>query len=46
MTAEQLYLKLCEMGAEFEIVEIFEGTRIYRFEVEEDNEDCSTEEKE
>jgi hypothetical protein len=46
MTPGELYLKLCEMGAEFEIVEIFEGVRVYRFEVEEHNEDCSIEEKE
>ena len=35
MTPEELYEKLCEMGADFEIVEIFEGARIYRFHVDE-----------
>jgi hypothetical protein len=34
MTAEELYEALVKAGFDFEIVEIFEGTRLLRFEVD------------
>ena len=39
MTAEELYELLDKAGIEYDLVEIFEGVRIVRIEVDEESED-------
>ena len=35
MTAKELYKALKELGVDFDLIEIFEGSRLLRFEVDE-----------
>ena len=40
MTAKELYELLDRAGVDYEVIEIFEGSRFIRVEVEEEKEEC------
>lgn len=43
MTARELYDLLDKAGIQYEVVEIFEGARFLRFEIEEESNDANDE---